>query len=202
MGTWTKLSREAQLAILATALASSSTLACSLCRPFVVCDPPPPTPTLMICDPPPPSPATPRPRTATPVKKATPTPTMVICDPPPPSPTPTITICDPPPAPPATSGTPTKSSALPLPRREEVRIVQMAPGTLDFAVERPAPGGDVQWTVSGGALAVLPDDGVRWEPPDRPGRYLLQAVVDWGVDGLAVHSLVLTVIEGGAVFVG
>jgi hypothetical protein len=99
-----------------------------------------------------------------------------------------------------------------------VRIVQTAPGTLDFAVERPAPGavraqsvgaarvggtgGDVQWTVSGGALAVLPDDGVRWEPPARAGRYLLQAVVDWGAEGLAVPSLVLTVTEGGMVIAG
>ncbi len=186
MGAWTRLSREAQLAILAAAIASGSSLACSICKPFIICDPPPPTPTLMICDPPPPSPAqtrTPQ-ATATPVQKATPTPTMMICDPPPPSPT-----------------TGASRPTLPLTRRE-VRIVQTSPAGLDFAVARPLTGGNVQWTVSGGALAALPGDGVRWAPPARPGRYLLQVVVDWGAEGLAVDSLVLTVTEDGWVIVG
>jgi len=196
MGPWTKLSREAQLAILAAAIASGSSLACSICKPFIICDPPPPTPTLMICDPPPPSPAqtrttpkattTPVKPTATPVQKATPTPTLMICDPPPPSP----------------SQSSSAPSVLPLAHGREARIVQAAPGTLDFAVQRAAPGGDVQWTVSGGTLAALPDDGVRWEPPRRPGRYLLQVVVDWGAEGLAVDSLVLTVTGEGLVIVG
>lgn len=181
MGTWTKLSREAQLAILAAAIASSSTLACSLCQPFIVCDPPPPTPTMMICDPPPPPPTVP------PVTPATPTPTMMICDPPPPSPS---------------TSTSSSHPALPLAQRREVRVVQMAPGALNFAVEHPAPGGDVLWTVTGGELVALPGNGVRWDPPAKPGHYMLQAVVDWGADGLAVHSLVLTVTDDGAIVVG
>ncbi|MBU0493529.1 MAG: hypothetical protein KKA73_28710 [Chloroflexi bacterium] len=186
MGAWTKLSREAQLAILAAAIASGSTLACSVCRPFIICDPPPPTPTLMICDPPPPSPTqTPdRLPTLTPV----PTPSIIICDPPPPSPTPVADASRPP--------------TLPLAHRREARVVQLGPRTLDFGVECPAPGGDVQWTVTGGALAALPGGGVRWEPADQPGRYLLQATVDWGTDGLAVDSRVLTVTEEGAITVG
>ena len=111
---------------------------------------------------------------------------MMICDPPPPSP----------------SQSSSAPSVLLLAHGREARIVQAAPGTLDFAVQRVTSGGDVQWTVSGGTLAALPDDGVRWEPPRRPGRCLLQVVVDWGVEGLAMDSLVLPVTGEGLVIVG
>jgi hypothetical protein len=90
------------------------------------------------------------------------------------------------------------TSQLPLPLAEirAVSIVRQA--GLSFAAETPWPDARYRWSVSGGALAEAAG-GVTWQPPNAPGRYLLQVAADWGRTGLAVDAVVLVVEEDGRV---
>ena len=189
MAPWNKLPKDLQKAILATIiLYGGASVSCRLGP--VICDPPPPpSVTPMICDPPPP------PMTPTPTAKPTVTP--MICDPaPPPSITPMI--CDPPPPPPSGKSGPESQDRLPL---AEIRTVDIVwEDGLTFGAETPWPGARYRWSVSAGTLAGS-GEGVIWQPPAEPGRYLLQVVADWGQAGLAVDALVLAVEEDGSVTV-
>jgi hypothetical protein len=123
---WTKLSKDAQKAILALVVIYGGATVSGCCP--VVCDPAPPpsvtpTPSLtpMICDPPPPP-------AMTPMRFETP----MICDPaPPPSMTPpafkTPMICDPPP-PPAITLVPIEPTA--AAPRFQLRHLDMSSNTL------------------------------------------------------------------------
>ena len=113
-------------------------------------------------------------------------------------------ICDPPPPPANTpgaeSGAPRgQRAALPLAEIRSVEILWQ--GGLAFEADTPWPEASYRWTASGGELV---DGGaqVEWQPPDSPGRYLLQVVTDWGAMGLAVDSLVLDVQADGSVLIG
>ena len=89
-------------------------------------------------------------------------------------------------------------SRLPL---AEIRAVDIAwEDGLTFGAETPWPGARYRWSVSGGTLSES-DEGVIWQPPAEPGRYLLQVVADWGQAGLAVDALVLVVEEDGSVII-
>jgi hypothetical protein len=91
---------------------------------------------------------------------------------------------------------PQSQSSLPL---AEIRAVELVwEDGLTFSAETPWPGARYRWSTSGGTLAE-PDEGVVWQPPAEPGRYLLQVVADWGQAGLAVDALVLVVEEDGSV---
>ncbi len=91
-------------------------------------------------------------------------------------------------------------SQAPLPLAE-IRTIDILWGDgLTFQVDNPWPGARYRWSVTGGAL-LGQDEQVTWEPPQAPGRYLLQLVADWGVEGLAVDSVVLTVNRDGSVFI-
>ncbi len=72
---------------------------------------------------------------------------------------------------------------------------------LTFAAESPWPGARYRWSVSGGDL-IEAGGSVTWQPPDRPGRYLLQVVADWGRLGLAVDAVVLTIEADGDILLG
>lgn len=189
MAPWSKLPKDLQKAILTMIiLYGSASVSCRLGP--VICDPPPPpSVTPMICDPPPP------PTTAT-RPTATPTITPMICDPPPP-PTVTPMICDPPPPPPpGGESRPESQDRLPL---AEIRAVDIVwEDGLTFGAETPWSGARYRWSVSGGTLSES-GEGVVWQPPTEPGRYLLQVVADWGQAGLAVDALVLAVGEDGSV---
>ena len=185
------------------------------CRPPgpVICDPaPPPTTspvpplTPIICDPAPPPALTVSPLLASPTPTATLTPTAtptatpttpIICDPaPPPSATPMI--FDPPPAPSSFRGKPPDGVFATLPLAE-IRSVAIERGdALTFSANTPWPGAHLRWTASGGTL-LADGQAVTWQPPDEPGRYLLQVVADWGQVGLAVDALVLEVGKDGRV---
>jgi hypothetical protein len=91
-----------------------------------------------------------------------------------------------------------EESRLPLPLAEirAVSIVRRA--GLSFDAETPWPDARCRWSVSGGTLAEAAN-GVTWQPPTQPGRYLLQVVADWGRTGLAVDAAVLVVEEDGRV---
>ena len=81
----------------------------------------------------------------------------------------------------------------------EIRAVELVwEDGLTFGAETPWPGARYRWSVSGGTLTES-DQGVLWQPPTEPGRYLLQVVADWGQAGLAVDALVLVVEEDGSV---
>jgi hypothetical protein len=89
----------------------------------------------------------------------------------------------------------------PLPLAE-IRSVDIVWGDdLTFQVDTPWQGARYRWTVSGGAL-IEEGDSVTWEPPAKPGNYLLQLVADWGRDGLAVDVLTLFVTEDGNIVIG
>jgi len=90
----------------------------------------------------------------------------------------------------------TSQAALPLAEIREVRIAWR--GGLAFAAETLWPGARCAWSVSGGELSAA-GQGVVWQPPAEPGRYLLQVVADWGAAGLAVDARVLTVEDGGRI---
>jgi hypothetical protein len=93
---------------------------------------------------------------------------------------------------------PQSQSRLPL---AEIRAVDVVwEDGLTFRAETPWPGARYRWSTSGGTLAES-GEGVVWQPPAEPGRYLLQVVADWGHDGLAVDALVLAVEEDGSVTV-
>jgi hypothetical protein len=93
-------------------------------------------------------------------------------------------------------------SPLPLAEIRAVDIVWQdgLPGAagLSFAAETAWPGARYRWSVSGGTL-IEAGEGVMWQPPLEPGRYLLQVVADWGRTGLAVDALVLIVEDDGSV---
>jgi hypothetical protein len=207
-----KLPVNLQRAILAMILLSSEAAATS-CGPMV-CDPLPPpsvTPNLtppaspVICDPVPPPP------TATATPTATPSATVTPARPP----VKTPMIFDPPPDPPLApdsrriepAGTGRVSSA-PLPLAE-IRTVSIywddSPAEheegLVFEAATPWQGARYRWTASGGALKAGDGERATWQPPDRPGRYLLQVVADWGATGMAVDALVLVVGVDGSVTV-
>ncbi len=83
----------------------------------------------------------------------------------------------------------------------EIRTVDIVWGDgLDFSVDTAWPGARLHWTVTGGELTGEAD-AVTWEPPPESGRYLLQLVADWGYEGLAVDSLVLTVCADGSIVI-
>lgn len=194
---WNKMPKDLQKAILAMIVCFGG--ASAGCRLFpVVCDPPPPpSVTPMICDPPPPP-------------SATPSMTPMICDPaPPPSATPTLTpmICDPPPPPnsDASGGRPgdaaepasARGSTLPLAEVRTVEIVWQEGFT--FVAASLWDGAALTWTATGGSLFVR-GNRATWQPPDRPGRHLLQVVADWGQRGLAVDAQVVVVEEDGSIY--
>lgn len=83
----------------------------------------------------------------------------------------------------------------------EIRTVDIVwSDDLTFTVDTPWPGASYRWMTTGGRL-VQENDLMRWEPPDMPGRYLLQLIADWGYDGIAIDALTLTVFPDGRVFV-
>ncbi|MCL4465058.1 MAG: hypothetical protein M1401_02905 [Chloroflexi bacterium] len=145
--------------------------------------------------------------------RATPSPNQGTPGQPPP-------ICDPVPPPPyltaaaatraATAPTPTRTptpsgtalprtsatqkpdlATLPLQRRLTLRILPVKGERFVYTVEANFPTGQVTWLASGGVLEQW-GAGVQWLPPPRPGRYLIQAVVDAGPLGVAVDSLAVT----------
>jgi hypothetical protein len=96
-----------------------------------------------------------------------------------------------------------EGSHVPLPLAE-IRAVDIVwgdvlPGAsgLTFEAETPWPGARYRWSASGGTLDET-GEGVVWQAPPEPGRYLLQVVADWGRAGLAVDSLVLIVEDDGS----
>lgn len=93
----------------------------------------------------------------------------------------------------------TSGERLPLAEIRSVEIVWES--GLDFYAQSLWPEGQLQWTASGGTLAET-DEVVTWQPPDEPGRYLIQVVADWGSAGLAVDSIVLVVGQDGSVVEG
>ena len=93
------------------------------------------------------------------------------------------------------------SSQVPLPLAEVRTVEIVRHGRLAFAADTPWRGARYTWSVSGGTLAEEGDD-VAWQPPARPGRYLLQVVADWGRTGLAVDAVVLVVERDGSVTLG
>lgn len=101
-------------------------------------------------------------------------------------------IFDPPPAPSSyrQASPDALTAALPLAEIRSVRIVRGA--ALTFSATTPWPGARMRWTVSGGAL-LENEQGVLWQPPAAPGRYLVQVVADWGQAGLAVDALAIEV---------
>ena len=100
-----------------------------------------------------------------------------------------------------------EGSQVPLPLAEirNVDIVRQdclaGASRLTFAAETPWLGARYRWSASGGTLDEV-GDGVAWQAPPEPGRYLLQVVADWGRAGLAVDSLVLIVEDEGSVTLG
>jgi len=125
-------------------------------------------------------------------------------------------IFDPPPEPPPApdsrriepAGT-AGSARAPLPLAE-IRAVSIlwddgageGEGGLVFEAGAPWPGARYRWTASGGTLTAGAGGGASWQPPEEPGRYLLQVVADWGAAGMAVDALVLVVGADGSVTVG
>ena len=88
----------------------------------------------------------------------------------------------------------------PLPLAE-IRTVDIVWGDgLTFQVDTSWSGARYRWSVTGGTL-IDEREGVSWQPPSAPGRYLLQLVADWGYEGLAVDSLVLTVRADGSILI-
>lgn len=86
---------------------------------------------------------------------------------------------------------PTSQLLLPL---AEIRTVDILwNDSLTFGIDTAWQGARFRWSVSGGQLIEEADGAVTWEPPDNPGRYLLQVIADWGAAGIAVDSMVLTV---------
>jgi len=93
----------------------------------------------------------------------------------------------------------TGQGSLPL---AEIRTVDLLWGEgLTFRARTPWPDARYRWSVSGGKL-IETDEGVIWQPPAEPGRYLLQVVADWGPEGLAVDSMTLIVERDGSVMRG
>jgi hypothetical protein len=97
-----------------------------------------------------------------------------------------------------------EGSHVPLPLAE-IRTVDIVwqdilPGDsgLTFVAETPWTGARYRWSASGGTLNES-GEGVVWQAPPEPGRYLLQVVADWGRTGLAVDSLVLIVEDESSV---
>jgi hypothetical protein len=90
------------------------------------------------------------------------------------------------------------TSQAPLPLAE-IRTVDIVwNDSLTFGAETPWPEARYRWSVSGGTL-IETEQGVTWQPPAEPGRYLLQVVADWGPTGLAVDALTLIVEQDGSV---
>ncbi len=93
------------------------------------------------------------------------------------------------------------TSQAPLPLAE-IRTVDIAwEDGLTFGAETPWPSARYRWSVSGGTL-VESGEGMTWQPPAEPGRYLLQVVADWGQAGLAVDALTLVVEGDGSITIG
>lgn len=88
---------------------------------------------------------------------------------------------------------------LPLAEVRSVRIDWQ--GGLTFAARSPWPGATCRWTATGGTL-IDEGDRVTWQPPAKPGRYMLQVIADWGWRGLAADALTLTVGQDGLVHLG
>lgn len=87
------------------------------------------------------------------------------------------------------------ASSLPL---AEIRTVDIEYGSdMEFNAVSSWQDAEYRWTVSGGRIAGS-GDTIVWDPPEAPGRYLLQVVADWGRTGLAVDSIVLLVREDGS----
>lgn len=92
------------------------------------------------------------------------------------------------------------TSQAPLPLAEIRTVDILWDDGLTFDADTPWPDARYRWSVSGGAL-VETDEGMMWQPPAEPGRYLLQVIADWGQTGLAVDSLTLIVQNDGSVIV-
>ncbi len=90
----------------------------------------------------------------------------------------------------------TSGLLLPLAEIRTVDIVLDAEGS--FQADTPWPGARLTWSVTGGSLNETANR-VTWQPPSTPGRYLLQVVADWGQEGLAVNSTILTVEGDGSI---
>jgi hypothetical protein len=216
---WSKLPKDLQKAVLAMMLLSGEAVTASCSAPMV-CDPPPPpsmTPNLtppaspVICDPVPPPPTATATRTPTATPTSTPAPGATPMRPP----VKTPMIFDPPPDPPLAPDSrriaPVESAgaaSAPLPLAE-IRTVAIywddgageQEGALVFEAGTPWPGARYRWTASGGMLDAGAGAQAAWRPPERPGRYLLQVVADWGATGMAVDALALVVGADGSVTV-
>lgn len=94
------------------------------------------------------------------------------------------------------------TSHLPLPLAEIRAVDILWNDSLTFGIDTPWQGARFRWSVSGGELIDELDGCVTWEPPDDPGRYLLQLIADWGASGIAVDSMVLTVNADGSIVLG
>jgi len=89
----------------------------------------------------------------------------------------------------------TSGNPLPL---AEIRTVEIVWNDgWDFAAETPWPEARLHWSASGGQLFET-EDGITWQPPTEPGRYLLEVVADWGYAGLAVDALTLIIEPDGS----
>lgn len=87
-------------------------------------------------------------------------------------------------------------AALPLSSRAGTRIVviERGPAGLELAaVSQRRTRTPVSWWTTNGELQRLDDERVRWLLPDRPGLYQIQAVADYGGEGLAFDALTISV---------
>jgi hypothetical protein len=88
-----------------------------------------------------------------------------------------------------------QTSQMPLPLAEIRTVDILWDDSLTFDVATSWDDARFKWSVSGGELIEEEDGSVTWQPPEQPGRYLLQVVADWGHAGIAVDSMVLVVTE-------
>ena len=91
------------------------------------------------------------------------------------------------------------TSQLPLPLAEIRTVDILWDDSLTFDVETSWENAQFKWSVSGGEMIEEEGGSVTWQPPEQPGRYLLQVVADWGRTGIAVDSMVLVVNEDESV---
>ena len=94
-----------------------------------------------------------------------------------------------------------EESRAPLPLAEIRTVGIVWEDGLSFGAETPWPGARYRWSVSGGRL-IEANNSVVWQPPEEPGRYLLQVVAEWGRMGLAVDAAVLIVEDDGGLALG
>jgi len=85
---------------------------------------------------------------------------------------------------------------LPLPSRQRAEIVLLGRDGRTVALEARTPYEGphaVSWTVSGGTVDAGDGARVQWTLPEEAGIYQVELVLDYGVDGLAVDTMMLEV---------